>query len=627
MTRRAHLWTVLAIVALAAVLRLARLGESPPGLNVDEAVNAWNAYCLLTTGTDQHGVNWPIFDSRGFGQGMTTLYLYLLIPFQAVAGLTVASGRLPAAFGGIATVLLLYYVGRRLFGSSVGLVAAGLLAVNPWHLQQSRWGHMGSLFPLLVVAPLAALLWAGFLSSAEDRGPSPLRAAAAGAIAGLCGYGYFAARLFLPIFLAALVLVTWRSWRTLARTRRGVMAIAAFGIAFAAVFGPLVLRYAVDPQIAKRAEITWVWSPSDPIPTRVAKVLARYPGHFGPDFLFLRGDPDVAYSPPRGYGLFLWYTLPLILIGLFAAVRTALSTDGPQGKRPPRAARENASRQIAKEGPPSRSVGAALSSGATSGSEVAGRGASPVATSSIPAAGGRLSSLGARVLLGWVLVYPAADLASEHPTLHALRSLPGVCALTLLAALGAVSAWSWLRPRFARASLGIAILAGIAFIGETGLFLHRFFGAFNREPQKYHVNHIDLIDACAWLRPRLAEVDAVYCTGAGMSHPYVYTLVALGYDPRQWFQDEKDFRPGPLPNGAYEFEEIGYRYGKIRFMIAESRQRAVNEINAMMTNGRADRVVIFVRPGELDLDRRYKPVHELRNPEGRLELEVFDLTL
>ena len=65
--RYGPLWTsglLLAILLVGGALRLWRLGESPPGLNVDEAANAWNAYCLLKTGIDQYGVSWPIFCAR-----------------------------------------------------------------------------------------------------------------------------------------------------------------------------------------------------------------------------------------------------------------------------------------------------------------------------------------------------------------------------------------------------------------------------------------------------------------------------------------------------------------------------------------------------------------------------------
>jgi hypothetical protein len=51
---------LLAILAVAAVLRIAWLTSAPPGLNQDEAVNAWNAWCLLKTGKDQTGASWPL---------------------------------------------------------------------------------------------------------------------------------------------------------------------------------------------------------------------------------------------------------------------------------------------------------------------------------------------------------------------------------------------------------------------------------------------------------------------------------------------------------------------------------------------------------------------------------------
>ena len=668
LSRRTESAVLVAILLIAAALRLVEPGQSPPGLNVDEAVNAWNAWSLLQTGMDQHGVPWPVFDSRGFGQGMTTVYLYALIPFQARFGLSAESARLPAAVGGVLAVLLLFYVGRRLFGGAVGLAAAGLLAINPWHIQQSRWGHMGALFPLLVLLALAAMLAANLPLDDLGRKPRVRVAFAAGLLAGACSYGYFAARLFIPVFAGSVILAAlWKWWPVLrdnaaeegarrsteasehgaarqgagaatfetqlaakngrepageaptnaaapasegagaAETelsgprdigsiklgelgprnvappaiggslpgnngfrRAGGRALAAFAIGFALTFGPLALKFMTDPTISRRAEVTWVWSESDSLVERVGKVLARYPGHYGPDFLFLHGDTDAAYAPPEGYGLFLWYSLPLMLIGAIT-------------------------------------IGAKL------------RG-----------------SRAARVLAAWVLVYPAADLLSEHPTLHSLRSLPGVCALTLLAAVGAVAAVDqakrWVHggiPAAGSRRVAASALAALFLLAaaETAVFLGHFFGSFNREQTRYHVGHVDLLEACAWLRPRLDHLDAVYVTGAGMSHPYIYTLVALGYDPRQWFRDTRNIVPGPLPNGAYANEDIYTRYGKMRFMIGEARARDIEEANALMTNGRDDHVVFIVRPGEMGLDGRYKPALELRNPRGGVELQVFDIVL
>jgi hypothetical protein len=37
------------------------------GMHADEAPNAWNAYTLLKTDKDQHGVAWSVFYTRAFG--------------------------------------------------------------------------------------------------------------------------------------------------------------------------------------------------------------------------------------------------------------------------------------------------------------------------------------------------------------------------------------------------------------------------------------------------------------------------------------------------------------------------------------------------------------------------------
>ena len=119
------------ILLLAAVLRFVNLEQSPPGLNQDEAISAWPAYCLLKTGKDNVGQSWPIYYMRGLGGNNPTLFTYLTIPFQAIGGLNIYTTRLPAAFGGVFTVWLIYWVAKKLFDTETGLAAAALLAMTP----------------------------------------------------------------------------------------------------------------------------------------------------------------------------------------------------------------------------------------------------------------------------------------------------------------------------------------------------------------------------------------------------------------------------------------------------------------------------------------------------------------
>lgn len=313
---------LICIVLLGGALRLYNLKQSPPGLNQDEAANAWNSYCLLKTGKDQAGVSWPIFYTRGLGGHRSTLYIYAILPFQAIGGPNIITTRLPAAVGGVITILLVYLVGKRLFNEKTGLAAAALLAVNPWHLQQSRWGHEASLAALLGIAPLAVMLWANMpFSDNKNANLRALPAAIAGVVTGICCYGYHSARFYLPIALVAAGLVTLPAWWRQLKTRRGALAICMYVLGFALTFSPLAWQHIFHPEgISRHSQFQESLLNSGSIPLAIKNIGGRYIQHFGPDFLFINGDPYQIQSPPNA-GQFHWYMLPLMVLGFIFIIR------------------------------------------------------------------------------------------------------------------------------------------------------------------------------------------------------------------------------------------------------------------------------------------------------------------
>ncbi len=322
--RRHRGWTLAAILVVAATLRLAALTHSPPGLNADEAVNGWNAWCLLRTGATATGTRWPIFYHRALGES-STLFLYWTLPFQRLAGLSVWSTRLPAAAGGVLAVWLIYVVGSRWLDDITGLVAAGLLAVDPWHVQLSRWGHEASISPMLVLAPLALMIAARL--PPIDGPPRRAAALAAGLMTGIACYGYPAVRLAVPALIALIGLAAMRSWLALARMPRGRVAVLLFGSGVAVTLGPLVWSHIRDTDgISRRYDAYLVWNWWDGPLTRVAKVLQRYAAHFDPTFLFVRGDGyEVNHAPY--FGQFLPYmAVPLSVGAVLALWRARRST-------------------------------------------------------------------------------------------------------------------------------------------------------------------------------------------------------------------------------------------------------------------------------------------------------------
>jgi hypothetical protein len=547
---------LLGVVVVAAALRMTNLERAPAGLNVDEAVSAWNAWCLAETGRDQHGLRWPITETAGFGQGTTTLYVYVLAPFYKFLGMTTTATRLPAAIAGAIGVAMIAYVAAQMFEAGAGIVAAILLCISPWHLMQSRWGHMACLFPLAVIVAVAALIWAG-LPIVRGNSPRPARAAIAGAATAVFLYGYYAIRLWIPLFVVILIVFTFPEWLAFLKSRRGRIAAAMYAAAALLVASPLIVGTFTNPLMMKRASTIWAWSADDRLAVRIGKVAERYLPHFGLDFLFRRGDPYPAMQPPPDHGYFLYFTLPLMIVGaLWVAAH--------------------------------------------------------------------FREVEARALAALVAVYPAADLLSAHDGPHGLRSIPGIVALTLLAAVGAVSLYRY----FARASrvLGFAVAALIAIVGsaETIALTRSYFSRMDATEARFFGYNADLVAACKWIAPRVDRYDAVFVTGNGIPHPYIYTLVLLQHPPRRWFSEPKVFIDGPLPGGWFPYEQICLRYGKFHFLFEGADDGALDELR---NDGRPQRVLLLVRPNELARLSHGPPLFTVRDPRGRETLWVVEATL
>src|SRR5579862_2136800 len=103
--RRAFWIGLLAIVALAAVVRIAGLRDLPPGLFCDEAGNGYNSYLLLTTGHDENHELLPLY-VWSFGVSYKNpVFIYAATLPIALFGLSEFSVRLTAALFGIAAVV------------------------------------------------------------------------------------------------------------------------------------------------------------------------------------------------------------------------------------------------------------------------------------------------------------------------------------------------------------------------------------------------------------------------------------------------------------------------------------------------------------------------------------------
>ncbi|MEX2246974.1 MAG: hypothetical protein WEC75_09830 [Dehalococcoidia bacterium] len=220
---------VVALTALAAFLRLYRLGELPFGIHGDEALIALEAHRVL----DQGWIGPYVTISAGFPSGP----LYMIAPALKLFGDSVFSVRLAIALLGTASIPAAYVAFRQAVSWRISAVAAFLIAVSDWHIHLSRLSFLVGAWPFIEMVAL------GLLLAALRTGRWYLYAAA-GAATAFNWYTYDAALLY-PIGIAAYLAFRFVFERGMSR-RRELVLYAVLGVSALAAAWPM-LDYARDP--------------------------------------------------------------------------------------------------------------------------------------------------------------------------------------------------------------------------------------------------------------------------------------------------------------------------------------------------------------------------------------------
>jgi Dolichyl-phosphate-mannose-protein mannosyltransferase len=218
-------WSLLLFLLLAWGLAL-RVWLATPDLTAgrfwDERYGIENLRALL-----QDGQLHPV---KGFYPGLS--YLPQALPLAAAGALYRLTGwrscavfdetgemtptgyllcRLIQALAGTLSLYLTFRIGRRLFSSGVGLLAALLLASMPWHLRQSV-----EFKPDILLTAACLLAFERSLIAAEN--PDRKSFALAGSAIGLANACKLSAvPIAVPLMVAALAGARWRDWRSWGR--------------------------------------------------------------------------------------------------------------------------------------------------------------------------------------------------------------------------------------------------------------------------------------------------------------------------------------------------------------------------------------------------------------------------
>lgn len=314
---------IVLVFLIALVLRFWQLASIPPALDWDEVSNAYNGYSILKTGRDEFGQFLPIL-FQAYDGYVPPVLIYLNSLSIAIFGLNEQTARIPNAFLGFLTIPGIYLLIKTISGNrQLGLVAALLLAISPWHILYSR-------INVLATTPIFFVVYATyFFFLGLNRLPFLIISSLFFLLA---IFSYFSAYVFVPLFAFFLVFVFRRKLnmgRSLILTLP--LVISSFLILF--VFPGGQNRYMgisifADPDLLKVAaqegageEIAGKFIHNRRL-IYSQEFLTGYFNYLHLDFLFGKGDAveRMKINGP-GFGLLLWWDLPFLLLGIYYLIR------------------------------------------------------------------------------------------------------------------------------------------------------------------------------------------------------------------------------------------------------------------------------------------------------------------
>ena len=448
--RRPATWAAL-ITLLAFALRVVALADVPPGWRDDELIET-----LVISRNILGG------DLRFYypdASGHEALYHALNALFLAWFGPGALGIRLLSAFLGTLAVPLTYALGRRLFGPTVGLTAAAMLAVSFWGLMYSRVGIRHVTTPVLA---LAAFYWF-WRSTNDDEPPSVVPFALSGLFLGLGFHSYFASRGAPLIPLAFLGYVALVAPGVLRRSRRGLLVMA--GVA-ALVALPLTLAIAAQPAAEAR-----VGELALPLTEALAGDFGRLLDHAAAALLLphAAGDPEWLYNVP-GRPLFG----PVVAVAFWLGV----ALTGWWALRP--LIRRNES-----------------SADWADSADLKSESARPLQSAKSAKSADQPSFAAAFVLIWWLVGISPSVLSVPPASLgHAILAQP---AFAILAALpvGALAGWRRVPARWRGAAVGLlaALLVGLTAARD----LPAYFGQWPARGMVRYLYRADVADVAGFV--------------------------------------------------------------------------------------------------------------------------------
>ncbi len=322
------------ILLLAAFLRFWHLGESPPGVLVDEASIGYNAYSIMKTGQDEWGQRNPL-TIRAFGDFKPPGYIYAAIPFIKIFGLSPFSVRLPSAIFGVVSVLCLYLIVLLVMrNNGLALLSALFFAISPWHVNTSRMAWEANMALGSFLLGLTLFLWGikkGYLFFFLSA-----------FFFSFSIYVYLGYRILTPVLLIFIILFFFK--KGFLKTKSLLIFLAVI-ILLNLPFLPMIVSKETNSRFSQinisseQGTVLFIneqrnfcgftknnlilracyliWNK----PTVISVIFLKdFLAAMSPDFLFLNGDTFKFITNPNHGGMYLWF-FPLFFVGLAKIIR------------------------------------------------------------------------------------------------------------------------------------------------------------------------------------------------------------------------------------------------------------------------------------------------------------------
>lgn len=323
----------LAIVLIGFFLRFYQLGSNPPSLTWDEAAWGYNAYSLGIDGKDEFGRFLPLNYLESFGDFKPPMYAYLdILPIKFL-GLNEFAVRFPSALFGVLTVLVTYFLTKRIFWNSkskniYALFSSLFLAISPWHIMLSRAAFEANIATFFLVGGVLF-----FLQGVQEKKWNIVYSII---FFVLSIYTFNTSRIVAPILVLFLA-VLFR--KKLIENKKQTLVAIIVGILFILP----TARFLFSPQASLRFKEVNIFSDADVVRTANQEIandnnatwskvlhnrrfaytisfLRHYFDNLNPNFLFIKGDGNPKFSTQDVGEMYLW-DLPFFVAGIFILLK------------------------------------------------------------------------------------------------------------------------------------------------------------------------------------------------------------------------------------------------------------------------------------------------------------------